>query len=161
LIKTVFMKARKGGTMEIKTGGSTLPVNYTAMYETQSTRTNASAGATEGQKAGPRPGGTPPAGSGPKPAEMDSATLSSSTGTTGAGSTSSASQIYDPRDINQDGVVSPQEMVKAATQQSSDATTVNQAATQNMATSQVQAGLAAYQQSQQANATNKSLLFSV
>jgi len=96
--------------------------------------------ASQPAAAAQKTGGKPPAGAGgPKPAEA-----SGSTGST----SSSAAKIYDKRDTNQDGVVSYQEELLFSVAHPTDETQSSQAST---SASQLQSGLKAYQQVQQAN----------
>jgi hypothetical protein len=93
--------------------------------------------------------GKPPAGAGgPKPAETGASTGSKS---------SSATKIYDKRDTNQDGVVSYQEELLYSVAHPTDETQSSQSSTP---TSQLQSGLKAYQQEQQANTSGSTSLTS-
>jgi hypothetical protein len=122
----------KGGNMEIQA------ISSAAATLAQSQSTNESASTSKANKpAAPKAGGAPPAGGGAKPvASSDSSSSSSST-----------KKIYDKRDADQDGVVSYQEellyALKHPPEETQDQSTVS--------TSQIQAGLSAYQQNQQIN----------
>jgi hypothetical protein len=99
----------------------------------------------ETQKAG----GAPPAGGGAKPIASSDNTSSSS---------SSIAKVYDKRDANQDGIVSYQEELLYSLKHPPEETQDQSA----VSTSQIQAGLNAYQQGQQVNGSLKGLsLFSI
>ncbi len=102
---------------------------------------SASESATTSKAAPQKAGGPPPAGKGgAKPAATSESSSSDS-------STSTA-KIYDKRDTNQDGSVSYEEELLYALKNSTEEAAAS--------TSQKQAGLNAYQQSQQANTQSQS-----
>lgn len=74
-----------------------------------------------------------------------------------ATSSSKASLNYDARDTNQDGVVSPQEAIQYALKHP-DKETEDQS---SVSASQMQAGLNAYQQTEQMNSTTSSMSFNL
>ena len=90
------------------------------------------------QPAAPKAGGSPPAGGGAKPAASSDSSASG---------TSSTEKVYDKRDADQDGVVSYQEELLYSLKHPPEETETQSTAS----TSQVKAGLSAYQQSQQAS----------
>jgi hypothetical protein len=119
---------QKGEHMEIQAISSGAAI----LAQSQSTT-----GSKSSQPVTPPAGGAPPVGGGAKPA----ATSDSSS------SNSSTEKIYDKRDADQDGIVSYQEellySLKHPDEDTQDESSVS--------TSQIQAGLNAYKQSQKAN----------
>jgi hypothetical protein len=93
-------------------------------------------------------GGTPPpsGGGGAKPAGASS--------TSSTSSSTSSNKIYDKRDLNQDGTVTYEEMMQYALQHSSEESQDQS----TVSTSQMQSGLNAYKQNQQANDSSTSSL---
>jgi hypothetical protein len=131
----------KGEMMGIQAISGSSSISMTRLAEAQaSTATNKATA-----QAAKKTGGTPPAGGSgaAKPAESSASTSSASS----ASSTSSTSLAYDPRDTNQDGIVSMQEelayTINHPTEETQESSEVSE--------SQKQVGLYAYRQDQQAN----------
>jgi hypothetical protein len=131
--------------MGIQAVQSTTAVDLTAQAQAQSSSASKVSG-QKNQPAAQKAGGAPPAGGGAKPA---AAAKSSS-------SSSSTAKIYDKRDANQDGVVSYQEEMVYAIKHPTDETQEQTA----VSSSQMQSGLKAYQQGQQADGASTSSLSS-
>jgi hypothetical protein len=126
---------------------STAALDRAAMQaQTQATRAGTPAAKAD-PSAAPKAGGRPPVkgGGGAKPAESGAS----------ASGTASAAKVYDPADTNQDGVVSYAEALLYSIKHPTADTTQNQKA---VTASQLQNGLNAYQQGQQANSTTESSL---
>jgi hypothetical protein len=132
--------------MGIQAIGSSAAVDLTAMTQLKMSGANKSAGQT-GQAGAPKAEGAPPAGGG---GGVQPAASSESTS-----SASSSAKIYDKRDADQDGVVSYQEELMYGLEHPGDDKST-------LSASQMQTGLNAYQQGQQANSTSSSsLLFDI
>jgi hypothetical protein len=117
----------KGDNMEIQA------ISSSTAAITQSQSTNESTSTSKASKpAPPKAGGAPPTEDGAKPAASNGNSITST----------SATKIYDKRDVDQDGVVSDQEKLLYALQHPTDETQKES----TVSTSQVQAGLNAYQQ---------------
>jgi hypothetical protein len=122
--------------MGIQAVHSSTAVDLTTQVQTQKARANAAV--NQGSQIAPKKtGGSPPPGGGDaKPASPSS----SSSG-------SSSAKIYAKQDTNQDGIVSQQELLQYSLKHPAEETE-NQS---SVSTSQLQTGLKAYQQDQQAN----------
>jgi hypothetical protein len=153
--------------MDIRAVGGVTQVDYAALSQIKATRANTTSSDSEANTAAstaaPKIGGTPPpgGGGGAKPAGgAPPSGGASQKSSTKESSSSSTSPTYDPRDTNQDGIVSPQELA-AYVISHPGAAEDNTSTTTTPTNSQVQAGLNAYQQSQQGNSTTGSFLFAV
>lgn len=105
--------------------------NVANLAQSQSSSESASTGKVE-QPDKPKAGGAPPAGGGAKPSVSND------------GSSSSTEKVYDKRDTDQDGIVSYQEELLYSLKHPPEETQVKS----TVSTSQIQAGLKAYSQSQ-------------
>ncbi|MCX6078633.1 MAG: hypothetical protein NTW32_03785 [Chloroflexi bacterium] len=139
--------------MGIQAIGNSTSVDLSTMARSRSATTTAAStsttSGTESQVATQNTGVAPPAKVGGVAKPVETSVSSSSTNGT---SSLSLDKIYDKRDANQDGTVSYQEELLFSLKQTTSETQ-NQAA---VTTNQIQAGLNAYKQGQQANSTSLS-----
>lgn len=133
----------KGGNLGIQPiSSSTGTIDLSTLAQARAT--SASLPATQ------KTGGTPPVGGEVKPAAPSAVTSPSPS--------LSSAKIYDKRDSNQDGAISNQEELLYSLKQSTTETQQQSSVSAN----QMQTGLSAYQNSQQANGTSiSSPLFTI
>lgn len=129
--------------MAIQAIGSSTTVDMSASLRARTTAETTSTNTTDGVTPPQKPGGAPPPKVGGKGKPAESGQSASNT------TKLATDKIYDKRDDNQDGVVSYQEELLFSLKQASSQNQNQAAATTN----QIQAGLNAYKQGQQADST--------